>query len=270
MTIDKSDFLKTAVDASRIAGEVILHNIGKLSKKDIDTKQVSDFVTRVDKESEDVIIRIIKERFPEHSILAEESKKETAPDEFRWIIDPLDGTTNFIHGFPVFSVSIALEHNSDVIAGVVYDPVRKESFAALKGSGAYLNCTQLKQIETNDMSNALIATGFPFRKKEMIDKYLEVFRKLFCKVSDIRRAGSAAIDLAYLAAGRCDGFFEIGLSPWDIAAGSLLIQETGGIVTDFGGGPDYLETGNIVAACPALHHEILKEVRSVFKGILDR
>jgi len=270
MPHDKSDFLKTAVDASRIAGEVILHNIGKLSKEDINTKQASDFVTRVDKESEDVIIRIIKERFPKHTILAEESENESVSGDFRWIIDPLDGTTNYIHGFPVFSISIALEHKADIIAGVVYDPVRKESFTALKGYGAYLNGRSLNKIEADDLSASLIATGFPFRKKEMIDKYLEVFRKLFHKVSDIRRAGSAAIDLAYLAAGRCDGFFEIGLSPWDIAAGCLLIQETGGVVTDFGGGPDYLATGNIVAASPSLHAEILKEVRSVFKGILDR
>lgn len=270
MKLDTSMFLDVAIKASGIAGEIILHNIGKLSLNDIDLKQASDFVTRVDRESEQVIISIIKESFPDHSILAEESAGKTLPAEYHWIIDPLDGTTNFIHGFPVFSVSIALEHNGEIITGVVYDPVRKESFTALKGDGAYLNCKLLRQLDGPDMSNALIATGFPFRKKEHIDKYLELFRNIFNRVSDIRRAGSAAIDLAYLAAGRCDGFFEIGLSPWDMAAGSLLIKETGGIVTDFGGGQDYLTTGNIVAASPAFHKEILNEVKSVFKGILDK
>ncbi|MBI4844545.1 MAG: inositol monophosphatase [Nitrospirae bacterium] len=265
-----SDFLETAVKASRIAGEAILHNLGKLSSWDIDTKQRADFVTRADKESEDIIIKIIKQNYPGHAILAEESMNEASSSEYRWIIDPLDGTTNFIHGFPVFSVSIALEHKGEITAGVVYDPLRKESFTVLKGYGAYLNCKQLKRLGAADLSLSLISTGFPFKKREHIDNYLALFKKVFSKVSDIRRAGSAALDLAYLAAGRVDGFFEIGLSPWDIAAGSLLIKEVGGIVTDFGGEADYLATGNIIAASPSLHHELLQDVKSVFQGVIER
>lgn len=271
MINNDSDFLQTAVNASRIAGEVILKNLGKLSKGDIDTKQGSDFVTRVDKEAEDIIIRIIKSSYPGHSILAEESMDDNlSSSEYRWIIDPLDGTTNFIHGFPVFAVSIALEHKGEVIAGVVYDPLRKESFTGLKGYGAYMNCTPLKQIAADDLGSSLIATGFPFKNKEHIDNYLKLFKSIFCKTSGIRRAGSAAIDLSYVAAGRCDGFFEIGLMPWDIAAGTLMIKETGGIVTDFSGGPDYLKTGNIVAGSPVIHKELLKDVQSVFKGVIDK
>lgn len=265
-----SDFLETAVKASRIAGEFILQNLGKLSTGDINTKQRSDFVTYVDKESEDLIIKIIKQNYPGHGILAEESINETSSSEYRWIIDPLDGTTNFIHGFPVFAVSIALEHKGEMIAGVVYDPLRKESFTALKGYGAYLNCQPLKQLEATDLSRSLISTGFPFKQREHMDNYLKLFKNIISKVSDIRRAGSAAIDLSYLAAGRCDGFFEIGLSPWDIAAGTLLIKETGGIVTDFSGGSDYLTTGNIVAGPPTVHKELVKDVKSVFKGVIDK
>lgn len=271
MTENDSDFLDTAVKASRIAGEVILLNLGKLSAGDIHSKQSSDFVTRVDKESEDIIISIIKENHPGHSILAEESIDEyLSSSEYRWIIDPLDGTTNFIHGFPVFAVSIALEHKGEIIAGVVYDPLRKESFTSLKGYGAYMNCTPLKQIEAGDLSLSLIATGFPFKNKEHIDNYLKLFKSIFIKTSGIRRAGSAAIDLSYVAAGRCDGFFEIGLMPWDIAAGTLMIKEAGGIVTDFSGGSDYLTTGNIVAGSPAIHKELLKDVKSVFRGVIDK
>ncbi len=270
MSYDSSEFLKTAVKASRIAGEIIISSLGRLSKEDIDSKQSSDFVTRVDRESEEAIINVISENFPDHAIMAEESHSDTESAEYRWIIDPLDGTTNFIHEFPVFSVSIGLEHNGEMITGVVYDPVRKESFTALKGYGAYLNCSTIGKLQAKEMKGSLISTGFPFKSREHIDNYLLLFKKVFNKASDIRRAGSAAIDLSYLAAGRCDGFFEIGLSPWDIAAGSLIIQEAGGIVTDFGGGDEYLSTGNIVAAPPALHVELLDDVRSVFKGILDK
>jgi myo-inositol-1(or 4)-monophosphatase len=264
-----NEFLSIAVRAARSAGEVILNNLGTLSKDDIDLKQASDFVTKVDRESEETILRIIKERYPEHFFLAEETLKDHPTKQYRWIIDPLDGTTNYIHAFPVFAVSIALEFKGEILIGVVYDPLRGELFTAMKGKGAYLNGKRLR-VSSSSMEESLLATGFPFRKKEFIELYLRLFRNLFNKVSDIRRAGSAAIDLAYVAAGRCDGFFELGLSPWDIAAGSLLIREAGGVVTDFGGTEDYLQTGNIVAASPILHGEILKEVKDVFEGIIDK
>jgi len=261
-------FLKVAVMAARTSGSFILDNLSKVSMSDVDMKQASDFVTYVDRESESMIINTIKKEFPEHTVFAEESLKEQG--EYLWIIDPLDGTTNYIHGYPMFSVSIALKHEGEIKIGVVFDPLRDELFTAIKDRGAYLNDRPITVSGIKTIGSSLITTGFPFRKKEMIDYYLTLFRRLFNKVSDIRRAGSAALDLAHLACGRCDGFFELGLSPWDVAAGSLLIKEAGGIVTDFGGGEEYINTGNIVASTPALHGEILKEIKDVFRGVIDR
>ena len=270
LTYNKNDFLGTAFRAAMLAGEYILENLGRISNEDIDTKQASDFVTRVDKESEQLIIHTIKQNYPDHHFLAEESVKDSDTGDYRWIIDPLDGTTNYIHAYPVFSVSIALERKSELVLGVVYDPLRNEIFTAEKGKGAFLNGKQVNVSTVSDLSNSLVATGFPFRRKELIDPYLRLFRNIFNRVSDIRRAGSAALDLAHIAAGRCDCFFEIGLSPWDIAAGSLLIREAGGIVTDFGGGPDYLLTGNIVCGNPFLQGDILTDVKAVFGKLIDR
>jgi myo-inositol-1(or 4)-monophosphatase len=268
-TMNRGDFLDTAVRAARSAGEIILENLGSLSGDDIDVKQASDFVTRVDRESEQIVIDTIRDRFPGHHFLAEESVKETDEHEYRWIIDPLDGTTNFIHSYPAFSVSIALEHNQEVITGVILDPQKNELFTAEKGKGAYLNGLPVNTSRRTDLSDSLITTGFPFRHKDMIDPYLKLFKNIFYRVSDIRRAGSAALDLAHLACGRCDAFFEIGLSAWDVAAGSIIIREAGGIITDFGGGPDCLKTGNVVAGTSAIHPKILREVKGVFKGIID-
>lgn len=264
-----NDFLEIAVKAAKLAGQIIVEHLGKISKDDIDLKRASDFVTIADKESERIIIDSIKEHFPDHLFLAEESIKECAKGTYRWIIDPLDGTTNYIHSYPVFSISIALEYDGKTVMGVIFDPLRNELFWTEKGDGAYLNCQPI-EISKVTVGESLVATGFPFRRKEMIDTYMKLFKNVFLKVSDVRRAGSAALDLAYLACGRCEGFFELGLSPWDIAAGSLLIKEAGGVVTDFGGGNDYIWTGNIIAGNPAIHKEILTEVRNVFNGIIDK
>jgi len=269
-TDERNDFLNTAIKAARLAGKVILDNLGKISKKDIDFKQAADFVTRVDRKSEQIIINTIKEKFPHHSFLAEESAKEAETDRYRWIIDPLDGTTNYIHQYPVFSVSIALQYNREIILGVVFDPLKDELFTAEKGKGAFLNKNPINVSKVISLKDSLITTGFPFRSKKFIDVYLKLFKNVFHKVSDLRRAGSAALDLAYLASGRCEGFFEIGLSPWDIAAGDILIKEGGGVVTDFCGGPDYLSTGNIVAGNPAIYEKLLIEVKSLFAGIIDK
>ena len=264
-----TDFWETAVQAAILGGEVILENLGRILENEVSSKQASDFVTRADRESENVIVSIIREKFPSHSILAEESHGKDEAGGYRWIVDPLDGTTNFIHRYPVFSVSIALEFDGDIIMGVIYDPVRDELFIGEKGKGAFLNGEAVSVSGVTDVKNSLITTGFPFRKKEMIDRYLELFRNVFLRVSDLRRAGSAALDLAYLACGRCDGFFEIGLGPWDIAAGSIIIREAGGIVTDFGGGQGFLSSGNIIAGNPSVHSELLKEIKGVFGGIID-
>lgn len=270
MNSHKSVFTGTAFRAAMLAGEHILNNLGKISQSDIDTKQASDFVTRVDRESEQIILDTISSQLPDHHFLAEESNSQDDTGEYRWIIDPLDGTTNFIHGYPVFSVSISLEQKGEVILGMVYDPLRHEMFSAEKGRGAFLNGKPVSVSSVPDLANSLVATGFPFRKKDLIGPYLGLFRNIFYKVSDIRRAGSAALDLASLASGRCDCFFEIGLSPWDIAAGSILIKEAGGIITDFGGGNDYMLTGNIVAATPTLHKDMLLEVQGIFSGTIDK
>ncbi len=266
----KNGFLDTAIKAAKLAGEVLLRNLGKLSKEDIGLKQASDFVTRVDKESEVLIISILKERFPDHFFLAEESARAPETEQYRWIIDPLDGTTNYIHQFPVFCISIALEYKREIVLGVVYEPLRDELFSSEKGRGAFLNNAPISVSSVRSLKDCLITTGFPFRKKETIDSYLNLFKNVFLRISDMRRAGSAALDLAYLACGRCEGFFEIGLSPWDIAAGSILIKEAGGVITDFSGGDEYLATGNVIAGVPSVHNEILTEVKKVFAGIIDK
>jgi myo-inositol-1(or 4)-monophosphatase len=267
---DKNALLDTAVRAAGLAGELILVNLGGLSPEDIGSKLAADFVTRVDRDSEEIIIRAIKDAFPDHSILSEESVKDAETERYRWIIDPLDGTTNYIHQYPVFAVSIAVQYGGETVMGVVLDPLRGELFHALKGHGAFLNRKPIGISAFTAPGSALVTTGFPFREKEMLDPYLLAFKRIFLRVSGIRRAGSAALDLAYLASGRCDGFFELGLKPWDIAAGALLIEEAGGVVTDFGGGGGYLKTGNIVAAVPGLHEELLGEIKAVFSGIIEK
>jgi myo-inositol-1(or 4)-monophosphatase len=264
------EFLKTAVSAARLAGDIILKNLGHLSTSDIQTKQAFDFVTKVDRWSEAVIMQTIRDKFPSHRFLTEESLKQADTGDYRWIIDPLDGTTNYIHSYPMFSVSIALEYRGEIIIGVVFDPLKDELFHAVRGRGSFLNNRRITVSGIEILEKSLIATGFPFRAKEMIDLYLTAFRAVFEKVSDIRRAGSAAIDLAYVSAGRFEGFFELKLSPWDIAAGSLLITEAGGVFTDFGGGSDYLSTGNVVAGNAFIQPEILKEIRQVFTGTVEK
>jgi myo-inositol-1(or 4)-monophosphatase len=261
---ERNEFLSTAVRAAKLAGRLLLDNLGKISKSDIGLKQASDFVTRVDRDSEQIIIRTIKEDFADHDFLAEESIKQAESDRYRWIIDPLDGTTNYIHQYPAFSISIALEYRKQIITGVIYDPLKGELFTAEKGAGAFLNKRRISISSVIDLKDALITTGFPFCKKEIIAEYLKLFQNIFIKVSDLRRAGSAALDLAYLACGRCEGFFEIGLSPWDIAAGALLVEEAGGVVTDFNGGFDYLATGNIAAGNSKIQKELLREIKNVF------
>lgn len=261
--------LQVAIRAAFQAGEVLMANLGKLSSDRIDLKKKFDFVTEVDKESERVIIAEIRSAFPDHKFLAE----ETARDEgggYRWLIDPLDGTTNYIHGFPIFAVSIALERDGEIVLGVVYDPTRNEIFQAQKGGGAFLNDRQILVSPTIDPAICLLTTGFPFRSKEHLELYQKSFNLLFHQVSGIRRPGAVALDFAYLASGRCDGFWEIGLAPWDVAAGFLLVQEAGGKMTDFSGGDQAIWTGNVVASNGKIHSLILGIVQQVFSGTIDR
>ena len=252
--------LNIALRAARSAGNVIIRNLGKLDTLAIHTKSRNDFVTEVDRQAEQEIIYILSKAFPSHGILAEESGFHEG-DENQWIIDPLDGTTNFLHGFPQFAVSIALRHKGRLEHGVVYDPLRQEIFSASRGAGATLNDQRLRVTNRKTLDGSLLGTGFPFKSQQHLEVYLEMFRALFPQTAGIRRAGSAALDLAYVAAGRLDGFWEIGLSPWDMAAGVLLIQEAGGLTSDFSGGHDHMESGNIVAGNPKLFAEILKTIR---------
>lgn len=252
--------LNIAVRAARSAGNVIIRNLGKLESLTIHSKDRNDFVTEVDQKAEQEIIGILRKAFPEHGILAEESGLRDGND-FQWIIDPLDGTTNFLHGFPQFAVSIALRHKGRMEQGVIYDPLRQELFTATRGAGAMLNDRRIRVAKRDSLEGALLGTGFPFKAQHHLDAYLDMFRALFPRTAGIRRPGSAALDLAYVAAGRLDGFWEIGLSIWDMAAGVLLIQEAGGLSSDFVGGHNYLESGNIVAGNPKVFADILKTIR---------
>ena len=252
--------LNIAVRAARSAGNVIIRNLGKLDTLAIHTKDRNDFVTEVDRQAEQEIIYILRKAFPAHGILAEESGLQEG-DEYQWIIDPLDGTTNFLHGFPQFAVSIAMRHKGRLEHGVIYDPLRQEIFSASRGDGAMLNDQRIRVTKRKTLEGSLLGTGFPFKSQQHLEVYLEMFRALFPQTAGVRRAGSAALDLAYVATGRLDGFWEIGLNIWDMAAGVLLIQEAGGLSGDFSGGHDHLESGNIVAGNPKLFADILKTIR---------
>jgi len=235
----------------------------------VTSKARNDFVTDVDKMAEQEIISILKRAYPEHSILAEESGLQGGDSEYQWVIDPLDGTTNFVRGFPHFAVSIAFKHKGILDQGVVYDPVRQELFTASKGSGAQLNNRRIRVTKQKELEGSLLGTGFPFRQQQYLDAYMQMFKALFPDSAGIRRAGAASLDLAYVASGRLDGFWELGLSEWDMAAGALLIKEAGGITTNFRGSDNYLETGNIIAGTPKIHHAILREIQAYIPEDVD-
>lgn len=268
MNANNNQYLAIAEEAARKAGIYIREHLGNLSSADIAAKQPSDYVTVIDKASERLIIEMLQRAFPDHRFLAEESRQDETMEGYRWIIDPLDGTTNFIHTVPTFAVSLALQHEGTIIAGVIFDPMREELFAAAYRQGAFLNGRSISVSNRTSLADSLIATGFPFKRRDLIDPYLAAFRRVFMRVSDLRRPGAAALDLAGVACGRFDGFFEIGLKPWDAAAGGLLIREAGGVITDFGGGDAWLESGNIVAGSPAVHAALISEVQAVFRDIL--
>jgi myo-inositol-1(or 4)-monophosphatase len=251
--------LNTAVKAARRAGAIINRASNDLERLTVRSKQDNDFVSEVDHKAEEAIIDTLLSAYPRHAILAEESGV-TGESEFQWIIDPLDGTTNFLHGFPQYAISIALLHRGQLDQAVVYDPARNELFTASKGAGAFLDERRIRVSKRVKLAEALIGTGFPYRDFTHLDAYTGMFRDLVQKTSGLRRPGSAALDLAWVAAGRTDGFFEIGLNSWDIAAGCLLIQEAGGLVTDFAGQDGYLKSGHIVAGTPKIFSQLLQAI----------
>jgi myo-inositol-1(or 4)-monophosphatase len=256
--------LSIAVRAARRAGSIINRASLDSGGLQVRTKQANDFVTEVDRAAEAAIIDAVQKAYPEHAILGEESGAvgaETAKAEYRWIIDPLDGTTNFIHGFPQYCVSIGVEHRGALAHAVIYDPSRNELFTASKGRGAFLNDRRIRVSKCLKLQDALVGTGFPFKELARADLYLKQLRVLMEKSSGVRRAGAAALDLAYVACGRLDAFWELGLMPWDMAAGVLLIQEAGGLVGDLEGNQGFMESGDVCAAAPKIFSSLLRELK---------
>jgi len=254
--------LNTAVKAARRAGVIINRASDDVDRLTVHSKGENDFVTEVDQKAEQAIIQTLLDAYPDHAILAEESGASgtLGEAEYEWIIDPLDGTTNFLHGFPQYCISIALVYRGQLSVAVIFDPVRNDLYTALRGRGAFLNERRIRVSKRDKLQGALIGTGFPYRDFTHLDAYTAMFKDLVQKTAGLRRPGSAALDLAWLAAGRTDGFFEIGLNAWDIAAGCLLVQEAGGLVSDFAGEENYLQSGNVVAGNPKVFVQLLQTI----------
>jgi len=250
--------LNTAVKAARKAGSIITRSSHDLDKLTIRRKQQNDFVSEVDHAAEEAVISVLREAYPDHGFLGEESGYHDKDAEYLWVIDPLDGTTNFLHGNPQYCVSIALLHKGALNQAVVFDPNRNELFTASKGAGAFLNDRRIRVSKTDKIEDSLLGTGFPFREVDRLDEYLKMLENAMKTCSGVRRPGAAALDLAWVACGRLDGFWEMGLSSWDMAAGALLIREAGGLVGDFAGEDKYLDSGRIVAANSKLFAALLR------------
>ena len=261
-----SERLESATEAARIGGEVLLERRGT-GRQSVRRKGANDFVTAVDRESEEAIVDYLRRRHPDDAIRAEEGEDQPGTSGYQWIIDPLDGTTNYIHGYPCFAVSVGVWRDGQQgegrqgrqgIVGAVLDPVRGEMFRAERGAGAWLGEDRIRVSDAGDLPGSLLVTGFPFREIDLLEEYLSSFQEMFRRSAGVRRDGSAALDLCSVACGRLDGFWEPGLSAWDLAAGVVIVEEAGGTVTDYAGGGDYMESGNIVAAPAGLHRSMLE------------
>lgn len=263
-------FLNTATEAARKAGDIAQINFNQINSSDIITKAYNEFVTYVDKEAEKAIIEIIHGRYPDHTILGEEHGLQGDESDFLWIIDPIDGTTNYIHGFPVYCVSIALKIKGRLELAVIYDPSRQELFTAIRGMGSLLDGRKIRVSKQTTLEGSLLGTGFPYREQsDWLEVYLDIFTDFTKIVGAIRRPGSAALDLAYVAAGRYDGFWEFGLKPWDVAAGVLLIQEAGGLVGNLIPDQDPVDSGSIICGTPKIF-DAMKEVISKYDDRLEK
>jgi len=250
--------LNTAVKAARKAGSIINRASFDIDKLTIRKKRQNDFVSEVDEAAEEAIISVLRDAYPDHAILAEESGRTDTKSDYVWVIDPLDGTTNFLHGFPQYCVSIGLLHKGKPTQAVVYDTNRNELFTASKGVGAYLNDRRIRASRADKLEDALVGTGFPFREVGHLDDYLRMFKNVTKGTSGIRRPGAAALDLAWVACGRIDAFWEIGLSPWDMAAGALLVREAGGLIGDLDGNEGFMDSGRVVATNSKLFSAFLQ------------
>lgn len=252
-----------AMRAALEAGELMVRAAERLDSVRFSEKSQNDFVSEIDQKAEAVIIKHLRRTYPDHAILAEESGA-TGQSDYVWIIDPLDGTTNYLRGLPHYAISIALSVRGRIEHGLVYDPLRQELFTASRGEGARLNDRRIRVGERKSLEGAILATALPFRQRQHLDPYMASFNAVFADCGDIRRTGSAALDLAYVAAGRLDGYWELGLKPWDIAAGMLLVQESGGMSSDFKGSNGSLDNGQIVAGNPRVFKALLQKVHGPF------
>lgn len=263
--------LNIAVRAARRAGTIITQHLSNPSAIETTQKGQNDFVTNVDKQAEAAIIEVIQKAYPDHTIIGEESGQLLGSDDsIQWVIDPLDGTTNFVKGFPHFAVSIAARQNGRTEVAVVYDPIRNELFTAVRGQGAQLNGYRLRMADLKSIEGTVLATGFPFKYKQFSQNYMSMVNALFVHCADFRRTGCASLDLAYVACGRVDGYFEIGLKPWDFMAGELIVREAGGVITDFVGDNHYLDSGNLVAGNAKVVRGILTTIREFLGNSLSR
>ena len=253
--------LATAVRASRMAGNIILKHVDQLDRIDIETKGRKDYVSDVDRMAEQAIVDFIRKTYPSHAIMAEEGGYSEGSEEVTWIIDPLDGTTNFLHGFPHVAVSIGIQSKGVLEHGAIFNPFANELFTATRGQGAQLNDRRIRCSQTVSLDHSLLATGFPVKHIEHLDAWMRTFRGALPRCHDIRRTGAASLDLAYVAAGRLDGFWEMGISTWDMAAGALLVREAGGLVADLNGAQNFMNEGNIVAANARLFCDLLNLIR---------
>ena len=258
------DLLNTAIRAAHAGGRVLMQGFGTLGLGDMEVKGPTDIVTEWDRASEAEIVRVINEAFPDSRFLAEE-KGEFGKGEKVWIIDPLDGTKNYYRGLPVFAVSVALAIDGEIVLGVVHDPTRDETYTATKGGGAFAGMRRLRVSEKRELVGSFLATGFPHRRKEDTDAYLATFKSFFRDALSIRRLGAAALDLAHVACGIYDGFWEFQLYPWDVAAGYLLVKEAGGLMTDFGGQEDFLRPSSVVAGNPFIHSQMLRAIKEIVR-----
>lgn len=275
--------LNTAIKAAHAAGDIIARSADRIDQLQIENKDRNDFVTEIDRSAEETIIGILRKAYPDHSFLGEESGEHkpnaealekvrklnpgVEPTNYEWIIDPLDGTTNFLHGIPHFAVSIALKKDGKLDQAVIYDPMKDDMFHATRGGGAFLNNRRIRVSKRLSIENAVLATGIPFgsNQEEMMDTYLKTLKVLSLGAAGVRRFGAASLDLAYVAAGRYDGYWEFGLKEWDIAAGVLLVQEAGGLVGDLKGGSSHMQSGDVVASNPKVFKNMLKRLHGVLK-----
>ncbi len=260
-----------AIKAAYEAGDIIARSADRIDQLQIENKDKNDFVTEIDRAAENAIIGLLKKSYPDHAFLGEESGEhegaKNSSTQYQWIIDPLDGTTNFLYGIPHYAVSIALKKDGKLDQAVIYDPIKDDLFYASRGGGAFLNQRRIRVSKRLSLENALLTTGVPYRpdQEELVDKYFQTMKALIINTAGVRRPGAASLDLAYVAAGRYDGFWEYGLHEWDIAAGVLLVQEAGGLVGDLKGGDSHFKTGDIVAASPKVFKDMIKRLHAVLK-----